>query len=428
MPILRPIRPLRYGFDQLDALPDLISPARRGEPVDRRLVGDVAPHNVRRLVRGARGPGEPADAPPFGHAARLLRAWKEEGVIVREPRPAFYAYEQRVGDASYRGAVCLVRLSPYAGTEVRPHERTNRTGAEDELTAQLGALRTQLSMVMGFVPDRGGALRDFLDRDEPPWLTVEDGRGVLNRLWREQDPAVHVALADALRDELAVIADGHHRYAAALRHQAAMAVDGPVTRERPYDYVMMMLRPTAGGAARAWTHRVFERLGAGATDALEAALGGFDVLYDGPDLDALDRLDGDEAGRFGVVTRERVRVVRVSDAARAGEAVAALPSALRDVDAALLAALLLDPVAEAAAWDSAADSRSGHRFSPNQVSARDAAQRTHGGEAAAAFVLRTASPEVVQRVAEEGELMPPRSTKFRPKPAKGLLMASLVSF
>jgi len=428
VPILRPIRPLRYGFDQLAVLDDLISPARRGEPEDRLRVGDVAPHNIRRLVRGARGPDDDTSAEPFDFATRLQRRWKEEGVLVREPRPAYFTYEQRANGESYRGAVCLVRLAPYDGTEVRPHERTTRTGAEDELAAQLAALRTQLSMVMAFVPDRQGALRDFLDNPEPPWLSVVDGRGVDNRLWREQDPEVHVRLADALRDETAVIADGHHRYAAALRHQATMSATGPVTRERPYDYVMMLLRPTVGGAAGAWTHRVLKRLGGGAAEALGRALEAFDVLSDGADLQALDRLDDDTPGLFGLVTRGRVRVVRVSDAARQSAPVLALAPALRDADAALLGALLLDPVAEAAAWDSAADSRSGQRFSPNQLSAREAARRTFEGEAAAAFVLRTASPQLVQRVAEAGEVMPPRSTKFRPKPAKGLLMASLVSF
>ena len=73
---------------------------------------------------------------------------------------------------------------------------------------QLATLRTQLSMVMAFVPDASGALAAFLDRgDEPPWLTVEDGRGVMNRLWREQDPTLHVQLAEALRGEIAVIDD-----------------------------------------------------------------------------------------------------------------------------------------------------------------------------------------------------------------------------
>ena len=50
-------------------------------------------------------------------------------------------------------------------------------------------------MVMGFVPDTSGALAAFLDRPAPPWLSVRDGRGVENRLWREQDPEVQLALA-----------------------------------------------------------------------------------------------------------------------------------------------------------------------------------------------------------------------------------------
>jgi uncharacterized protein (DUF1015 family) len=432
MPILRPIRPFRYGFDRVDQLGELVSPATRGEPEDRLRIGDVHEYNIRRLVRGVHGPQDTSETPPFTFAAALQQRWKEDGVIVREPRPAYYAYEQRLDGVSYRGAVCLVRLAPYDDTQVRPHERTQRTGAMTELLAQLSTLRTQLSMVMAFVPDTSGALAAFLDRrDEPAWLAVQDGRGVMNRLWREQDPAVHVRLAEALCGETAVIADGHHRHRAALLHQAKEAETGPVTRESPYDYVMMLLRPVAEGAARSITHRVFERLSAPATAALESAIdsNALQTLADSADPGVLSRLDDEDApGLFGVVTPGRARVVRVTDAASAHPAVRALPEALRTVDAALLAALLLDPVMAAATRDTAADSRSGHRFSPNQVSAAHVASRALAGEVAAAFLLRTASPELVQRIAAAGQVMPPRSTKFLPKPVKGLLMSSLVSF
>jgi uncharacterized protein (DUF1015 family) len=285
-------------------------------------------------------------------------------------------------------------------------------------------------MVMGFVPDTSGALAAFLDRPAPPWLSVRDGRGVENRLWREQDPEVQLALAEALRDETAVIADGHHRFAAAMRYRAACAAHGPATREKPYDYAMMLLRPTTGGAERARTHRVFESLGAAGARALEAAIadGPFEIEFDGSGLDEFARIGEDDEMLLGVVVPGRARLLRVRPDAQDHPDVLALPEPLRTVAASLLDALLLRPVAAASVEDPIADSRSGSRFSPNQRSAEDVAAETLAGGADAAFVLGTASPAVVQRIAEAGEVMPPRATKFQPKPVKGLLMAGMVSF
>ena len=50
------------------------------------------------------------------------------------------------------------------------------------------------------------------------------------------------------------------------------------------------------------------------------------------------------------------------------------------------------------------------------------------GEVEAAFLLRPVPNEQIVSVAEAGLLMPAKSTNFQPKPIKGLLMNSLVSF
>ena len=48
-----------------------------------------------------------------------------------------------------------------------------------------------------------------------PMLELEDSDAVLHRLWRVTDTRVVEQLVAAFRDTRAVIADGHHRFAAA---------------------------------------------------------------------------------------------------------------------------------------------------------------------------------------------------------------------
>lgn len=440
MPIVRPLRALRYGRDQLDHLDGLISPAVRGEPEDRKVVGDVHALNIRRLVRGDRGPLARDDEPPFTHAARLLRQWKEDGVIVRDGRPGIYVYEQALDTALHekahdntirRGIVCLTRLND---GELIPHE-LSRGGSTETLRAQLEATSCQLSLVMAVVPDRAGVLSEYLESQPGgPWIQVVDGHGVRNRVWLDEDPANHLRLAEALRDEPAVIADGHHRVTAALQHQARMAATGPTRRESPWDYLMTLIVPASDpGLTCRPSHRICEALGPAGRAFLDRLGDSFEITALGTRAAASEWLGVDGPPRFVLVQKDSIKGLVLRDGADAQ--LSDLPPMLRDVDAAVLGALVLDPLAAAElgdAWETAngdtGGAPSGSAFSHNRASAADVAERAFTGAIDAAFLLRPTPPSQVVAVAEAGGLMPPKSTNFQPKPIKGLLLNSLVSF
>lgn len=421
MPLLRPLRALRYGTDRADRLDRLITPATHGEPTDRTQVGDVDEHNVRHLVRGDHGPLAGDDEPPFTHATRLLERWKQDGVLIRDPRPAFYALEQDDG-VPRRGLVCLVRLSPFEDGVILAHEET-RGGSKAQLLAQLRATKTQLSLVMGILPDRQGVLRDALSHLGPhPLVDVVDGDGVRNRLWRAEDPQMQLRLSEALRDEPVVIADGHHRYEAALAWQAE--APGRGHRERPSDYVMMLLVPVDDPGLRCGaTHRVLEEpLSEAAEKELAALDGDFDV-QELPDADALEAFLRNPGGhRFGLVRPGSRKGLRLKE----GADLSWIQEPLRDVDSELARRLILDPLG----WSGKVGQtgRSGSSWGHNRASARDVADRVFAGEGSLALLMRPPRPGQVLRVATEGALMPPKATNFMPKPAKGVLMASLRSF
>jgi len=422
VPLIRPFRALRYGADLVPSLPLLVSPSTNGEPTDRSVVGDVHEHNVRRLVRGDRGPLASAEEPAFTHAARLLGRWREDGIVVRDPRPSVYLYEQDDGVSSRRGLVCLVRLEESGSGPVRPHERT-RGGSTTQLHAQLDAMRVQLSMTMTLVPDGRGALSDYLTRDHgPAGVEVVDGAGRRNAMWRDEDPATHLALMEALLPEVAVIADGHHRHDAAVRHRDGRAGGLPGRREHPWDYTMMMLVPVSEPGLRCEpTHRVCPALPADADALLPALLDRFEVV-DLADDGATDAFLATRGGvRFAMVRPDRRQgLILKEDVAAA--ALADLPHRLRQVDAAVADHLLVAPLG------GADTGRSGSAFAHNRASGRDVAEQALRGDVDLAVLLRSVPPRTVLEVAEQGHLMPPKSTNFVPKPAKGLLMSSLATF
>lgn len=423
MPIVRPLRALRYGPDQAELMPQLISPAVTGEPVDRSVVGDVHEWNVRQLVRGERGPLASDDEPPFTHAARLLQRWKRRGVMVRDPRPALYPWEQRVGESTRRGLVCLVRLNEVGHGPVLPHEHIDMARSA-RLVGQLEALSTQVSLAMALVPDDGGELKAYLDSFRyPAPLFLEDGKGVQNRLWRDESPERLIEVQALLRDRPAVIADGHHRYGAALLHQQRQrTAEGRRARgERPYDYMMMMLVPLGDPGLRSRaSHRVYGSLSP-AAEALLASVSEHFEAHEVADHDALRRsLDEPGPLRLAVVRPGSRTLLTLRDPQDA--ALASLPAPLRGVDTAEAGALLLDELARLQA-DAPSDD-----VAYNALSAQEAADAAFAGELALAVLLRATPPEQVVSVARAGQLLPRKSTNFQPKLGKGLVLASLRSF
>ncbi len=422
MPLLRPLRALRYGNDHLHKLEQLVSPAVSGEPTDRSQVGEVDAHNIRQLVRGDFGPLADEGAPAFTHAARLLDQWKREGVLVRDPRPTFYAMEQDA-DRPRRGLVALVRLAEFEEGIVLPHEATG-SKSKEQLVQQLAVTEAQFSLVMAVVPDEAGALRDFLGSlPDRALAEVVDGAGVRSRLWREEDPAVQLALAEALRDEPAVILDGHHRYEAAL--EVKRRAGGSGHRERPIDYVLMLLVPASDpGLHGRPTQRVLtDPLG----DEGEAVLASLGEHFEARDFESTEALEEFLANPGGI----RVGLVRegLRQGLRLREGVElSLPPTLADVDAAVAEHLILAPLRSAARQDPNATGRSGSLWSHNASTATEVAERVYAGEAELALFLRAPRPAQVLDVALAGEVMPPKSTNFVPKPPKGLLFASLRSF
>ncbi len=435
MPVFRPLRALRYGRDHRQLLDELVSPSVRGEPTDRTVVGDVHAWNVRQLVRGDHGALARSDEPRFTHAARLLSQWKQDGVLTRDPRPSVYVYEQRTNELDRRGVVGLVRLDREGNARLMAHE-LSRGGSAETLRDQLAALRCQLSLVMAIVPDRKGVLAEYL-AGQPGRYDVEvtSGDCVQNRIWRDEDPANHVRLTKALAEEPAVIADGHHRVDAATMHQEAMAGGQPVTRERPYDYVMTLLVPASESGLRSRpTHRVCETLGSGGRAFLDQLASSFvmtDLAHD-----QLSAWFDDEGARFALVRNGRIVGLRLrDDAAAVREAIATLPAPLRTVEPALLGATVLAPLAGAETRDGCngneddtGGATSNSTFSHNKASADEVIARALAGEVEAAFLLRPVPNEQIVSVAEAGLQMPAKSTNFQPKPIKGLLMNSLVSF
>src|SRR3954468_15917874 len=142
VPHLKPFRALRYEPGTVGLLDAVVSPPHDVVTPDRReALITASPYNAVRLLN----PESPAEA------ARLVRAWRDEGVLVREDEPAVWLLEETFpgldgGTRRRRGLVARVELSPYSEGQVLPHERTFARQKDARLEL-LRATRTKLSPI-----------------------------------------------------------------------------------------------------------------------------------------------------------------------------------------------------------------------------------------------------------------------------------------
>ena len=229
---LAPFRGLRYAQDRVSGLAEVTSPPYDVIAQDAAVQLRAAdPHNVVRLILPRNGHGNPGGA--YADAARLFRQWQDEGILVTDDRPALYVYEQARpgGEVLQRGLIGALLLCPYEAGTVLPHEDVAPgpvTGRRQLMETTDANLEPIFLLYDGDGADGGAASRlvGQVAGARDPLLKIATGDGIRHRLWAVTDPAEQASAAADLASRQALIADGHHRYAAYLQLQARKRAAG----------------------------------------------------------------------------------------------------------------------------------------------------------------------------------------------------------
>jgi uncharacterized protein (DUF1015 family) len=420
---VRPFRALTYQRHDPGHLARVSSPAYDlVTPDGRERLAAADPHNIVRLILpgGTSGPGTAGAAGLGGgrpgedtaaRAARTLREWEDAGVLVRDGEPALWLYEMQPAEgAATVGWLGAVAVAAAGGRAVLPHEDTFPAAVEGR-RALLGATATDLEpIVLAHDPEPEVADLTRAALSGTATMELTDSDGVRHRLWRTTDAEVLRRLPAALARTGAVIADGHHRFAAA-RALHRTHPDGDCR-------VLALLTPMGSGGLRVQAiHRVVPDLSLEA--AVEAAGRGFTVteIPAGPDPDALaDAVRSAQAGEerplFLLSDGRRLVALTEPSAEVRATVPAEAPSAWRGLDVVLATTGLVGHL-----WRRPDDPGSLLVAHDVPEALGLAARRT-----GVALLLRAPSPTDVAAVARTGARMPRKSTLFVPKPRTGLVL------
>jgi len=360
----------------------------------------ASPYTVLELLT----PGETTSGSAYAGAAAAFRRWLRTGVLRSDDRPAFYLYEihelRRGVPAVMRGVLAAVSVTD---ATLRPHEDTDPQRVTARLQ-RLQAVPADLAPVFAVHTPAPASLRRILDAPprSAPIVAVTDETGADHRIWALADRGEVEAVAAGIAQVEAVIADGHHRY------QAAVALhDQDPSLDRTMVY---LVDGSAYGPQLQAVHRRVD----GLSVTPRVVLGDRFAVYPVPSDGLADALDGHEGFAFGLRHGGSTSLV----VARDPKAIdATLPVERRALWQGL----------DSAAWEYAVRPLLG----PVEVSYRSDVDAAAAGvdpdPAAALFVLRSPSLAQVHRCAHAGVAMPPKTTWFWPKPRAGLVMRSLQS-
>jgi uncharacterized protein (DUF1015 family) len=390
VPRFEPFAAIRYATDDLASV---IAP-----PYDVLSDADVdayeakSTHNVVRIdvPRGAED--------RYDVAAKIMRSWLDERVLVRDSQPSFTIYRMRFTDSAgarrdIAGVLGGLEVVDLEAGGVLPHERTTAAASTDRLDLTR-ATAANLSPVWGLSLAPG--LTDLLAEPGEPLGAVTDA-GVEHVVERVTDPERMAAIRDKLAADDVLIADGHHRYGVSRNYrdevrEATGRTDTPA--ELTLAFVNELIEEQLSVEA---IHRLYTDIDV--TDLAAALARSFELIpTDQPGPETLAAMATE--GYLVLFTRDGSWRLKAKPGRFHG---------VRALDGGWLETALAD-VPLTATYQHGLD---------------EALSEVESGRASAAVLIRPVSVAEIERTAREGLLMPPKSTFFTPKLKTGFVLRSL---
>ena len=424
---IAPFRALHYDPAKVSFISRLVAPPYDLiDPDDADELRRRDPHNVIRLILGKEGPtGRRPEE--YGQAAATFAEWQREGVLTAAQEPGVYVCEQAFtldGTPYVRhGLICTILLEEFSSGQVLPHERTMEGPRADRLRL-MEACGASLSQVFGVYSDPQGRA-DAATREMAqgaPFYEFADPDGVAYRVWRVTDARRIQAVASLLRVEVLFIADGHHRYEAALQYRALHRPANAPPGCAPEDFLPVFCVSVKNAGLRILpTHRLVRSPGAFDPGAfLHAVSARFTVVerrVTGPEeLERAFRESIEPTDDIGCyLGRERFYVLSLKSQDMMDRALADRPPAWRRLPVTRLHYAILDPLLNIPAEGPAP---AGSVEFTQHIAA--VYWGVEAGRFGAGFLLPPIPAAIVETVARARHRMPSKSTFFYPKIATGL--------
>lgn len=346
------------------------------------------------------------DPKVYQRAHDLLWEMVEKGEFVREEKPCLYLYEQRMAGRCQTGLVACASVDDYLNQVIKKHENT-RADKEADRIRHVDVCNAQTGPIF-LAYRRQEALQEIFAgvKTGEPLFAFSSEDGVEHRGWMiAEDETVKRIIEIFGGMDSIYIADGHHRAASAVAVGRKRRAEKPgYTGEEEFNYFLSVLFPGEELFIMDYNRVVHDLNGLTEEEFLEAVEEKFLVEKCG------EAYLPEKKGKMGMYLGNQWYALTVRKEYESDDPIEGL-------DVSILQREVLAPVL--GITDPKTDSRIGFIGGIRGLSELE--RRVHT-DCKAAFAMYPTSIEELYRVADQGLLMPPKSTWFEPKLRSGLFL------
>ena len=365
----------------------------------------------------------PADTDPaaplvYDTAAANLQKLIDDGLLKQDAEPGIYLYRVKQGGNLYTGFVANVSVDDYRDNKIKRHEHT-RYDKEEDRTRHIDTTDMHTGLVVLLYRDPGEIfpfVTSLIPESEPDGV-AKSGAGDVHEIFRIADEEAIKTLQEMFADvDAFYIADGHHRAKSSVNVADMRTKEGRLTPEsgRFMAIILAENRVKIHGYSR-----LLKDIGDYTPEAFVAALSEtFSVKPYGNIEDTV----------FCIPPLAESEVpVHVAHMYMNGVwyelscPVDAAADRIASLDVSVLQKTVLEGML--GITDPRGDPRLQYLGGARPL--RDLQDRVDSGEFTVAFSMQPVHVDDVLGIADEGGVMPPKSTWFEPKVLSGLVLHSL---
>ena len=349
----------------------------------------------------------------YDKAVENFKAWKERGWLVRENKEKYYVYAQTMGSRTQYGLVLCAHTDDYAQGIIKKHELT-RKDKEDDRMVHVRIQNANIEPVFFAYKDNAelNSIVAAAAAGKPEYKFVDENN-FTHTFWVIEDDAVISRITEIFSSDIDAfyVADGHHRTAAAARVGAEKKAQNPHhTGNEEYNWFMAVCFPQSHLAIIDYNRVVKDLNGLSTADFFKALEEDFVVECKCPEIYHPAGLHNFSMYIEGVWYSLTAKPGRYDDTDPIGV-----------LDVTILSNLVLDRIL------GIKDLRTDKRidFVGGIRGLGELSRRVDSGEMKVAFALYPVSMDQLIRIADTGNIMPPKTTWFEPKLRSGLAIHSL---
>ncbi len=346
----------------------------------------------------------------YAKARENLYGMMDKGILVQDEKPMLYIYELTMDGRSQTGLVACTSIDEYMDGVIKKHELTredkelDRIRHVDVCNANTGPIFLAYRTVDGI-----SEMIDKIKNNAPVYdFTAEDG--IKHRVWiidGETDINNLVELFKKVPN--LYIADGHHRNASAAKVGLKRRQENPdYTGDEEFNYYLSVIFPSDQLKILDYNRVVRDLNGMTETEFMERLSNKFDIAEKDGRAKPKKQYD------FGMYLNKKWYMLTAKEKIRSNDAI-------KGLDVSILQDNVLEDVL------GIGDIRTDKRidFVGGIRGLAELERRVDSGEMKVAFAMYPTSIEQLMTIADEGKIMPPKSTWFEPKLRSGLFIHSL---